>query len=164
MPRALLTDAEALAMSLAEDAINGIDVAERNVHRYAASARVLSSTVKRYTIPIAYAIDGSDAPFELKDAAAAIFAMTLLARRGVSDRDPTYLIVKDRYTAANAWLKQLSDGEDVELVDGEITKGGPLVGHGATSRQSRWSRRALYGGCCAPFCTVTGIDLGDGES
>lgn len=141
MPRALLTDAEMLDLSLAEDALNGIDVATRDRHRYAASARVLASVKKKY--PTDYADDGSDAPYELKDAAAAICALSLLARRGVANEDPTYVVAKDRYDAATAWLKSLSDGEDAELVDVDPTKGSVLV---ATSGEPRWTRSALGGG------------------
>lgn len=159
---AILTDAELLAMSLAVEALNGESTTARDAARHAASARVLASVKKRYAVASSWTVSGvtaSDAPYELKDAAAAIAAFTLLAHRGVNDRDPTYVIVKDRYAAAAKFLVDLSIGEDVELVDVEMTKGAPLVKSG---RAPRWNRDALLGYSLP--CPTTGIDLGDGES
>jgi len=159
---AILTDAELLAMSFAVEALAGESTTARDAARANASARVLASVKKRYTVGASWQASGvtaSSAPYELKDAAAALAAFALLAHRGVNDRDATYTIVKDRYTAAVKFLLDLSIGEDVELVDSEMTKGGPIV---ASGRAPRWNRDALRGYCLP--CPTTGIDLGDGES
>lgn len=159
---AIITDAEFLAMSLASDALNGESTTVRDAARSAASGRVLAAAKKRYALATSWTVSGvtiGDAPPELKDATAAIGAFIALAHRGVSDRDPTYTIVKDRHDAAVAFLITLADGEHAELSTVDMSKGGVVV---RTSGRRRWGRDALTSYAYCP--STTGIDLGDGES
>jgi hypothetical protein len=144
---ALITDAELLAMSFAEEALSGIDSTVRTTHRELASARVRTYVVKRY--PAAEAdLAGI---YELKDAAASLAAFSLLSRRGVDARNQTWPIVERRWAAAEAWLVALVNG-DVELADLEPTKGAPMV---ATSGDPQWTNATFNGGgrrtsgCCS---------------
>lgn len=143
----IITDAELLAMSLASEALSGESTAARLAARIASTMIVLASAKKRYDVDAAWLVDdpsGDDeetvAPAELKDAAAALAAFRLIAHRGVSDRDPTKIVVDDRHKAAREFLKALSDGEDAELVDVDPTKGSVLV---ATSGSPKWTRAAM---------------------
>ncbi len=151
---ALISDTELLLMSLATEALNGIAAGARDNAREAASAVVRSALVKKYA--------GAEATFsgmwEVKDCVAALAAHRLLSFRGVSNRDPTKLIVDERNKLALEWLQAIVDG-DRELAGLEPTKGAPLVGRG---RAPRWTRDALSP--AYDLCAHTGIDLGDGES
>lgn len=134
---AIITDAELLALSLAEVALSEIASEVRTMHRETASARVRAAIVKRYP--------GTEASlagvWEAKDMAAALAAFSLLVRRGVSASDDSWKTVKDRRDNAEAWLVSLVNG-DIELADLEPTKGAPMV---ATSGTPLWTKNAFNG-------------------
>lgn len=137
---AILTDAELLALGIGVDSLTGIDSTVRDAHREDASEWVLSFVRPRYEDALA-----ADyvAPASLKGAAATRATMTLFAHRGVSNRDPTYIIVRDRLADVAKWLEEILAGS-VQLGEGP-TRRAPVI----VSTPSTWglSRSGLSDAC-----------------
>lgn len=153
---ALIDDAEFLAMSLAAEALAGVSSDVRDAARETASAYVRTRIKPSYSNVDEAVLTG----FDVKDCVAAQAAWRALAYRGVSDADPTWKVVQERYAASEKWLDMIRDGE-AELLGAEKDKGGAKV---STSGTPRWSKDAYADPYSGLGGIYTGIDLGDGES
>lgn len=153
---AVLTDAQLLLLGVGIEALTGIASNVRAAHCASASEWALSFIRPRYRA--ALAADWT-APESVTEAAAARASFTLLAYRGMSDTDPTFAIVRERYAEVKAWLQSINDGS-IQLATGPDIRT-PIVG-GTGARRSRWLAGAPRCGCSACAASLFGVSLSCG--
>jgi phage gp36-like protein len=124
----LISDAELLALGLAQASMSDVAMPVRDQHRAAASGIVESKLARRYRLPL-QAVSG-----DVKLAVAMIASYTLLAYRGYRPQPGTPDEVKERYDTAMAWLNDIVDGRAELRGEQEIMA--PLV----ASDGKRWMR------------------------
>lgn len=127
---AILTDAELLALAIPEDGLAGVTEGERDAHRLAASGRVVAAIARKWSGVTTYGP-------ECQEAAAALAAYSLLARRGYRPVAGAADPVLDRAKRADEWLALVSMGQRDPDVDGTRV-GAPIV-------SSLPSRGSMYG-------------------
>ena len=127
---AAMTDAELLMLAIPEDGLAGLSEAERDIHRLAGWGRMVAAVARKWSNVTTYGP-------ECKEAAAALAAYSLLARRGYRPVAGAADPVLDRAKRADEWLDRVSLGMRDPDTDGTRI-GAPIV-------SSLPSRGSLYG-------------------
>ena len=134
----LITDAQLLALGIAEKALSGITPATRDMHREAASDFVRGKLAPRYSGILATTLAEGDISFETKQAMAVVAAYNLLGHRGFNPSKGSEQQIRDRYDAIMKWLDDIINYR-AELVEGAtLDRRGPLVGGSTTSNWEGW--------------------------
>lgn len=121
----LITEAEALDLGVAVEALSGVSSSQRAAAISAVSSFVLSRLAKRYKLPL---VSWSD---DVKRATAHIWAWDVLCLRGFNPENAHDLAIKIRADQAKAWFREVvaGDAEPEAIVDAStgVDERGPLV-------------------------------------